>query len=757
MLSIQLRRLQPGLPRHPVPEPLGTRTCLALLLCAVLFPVTPALAQRPFLHDDRIVIGGDAHYPPFEWVDDGRAEGFYVDLSEALAKAGGAEVENRLGLWPDAIRALESGKVDAVAMFRSADREKEFLFTEPFFFVNHGIYARAGAPNVSSLHDLEHRRIAVEELSYAHQRLRDSAFPADLVLTANTVDALDAVQAGRADYALLAAPTANYLIRELGLGLRDVGPPLWPRGYAFAVRKDRVALARWLDANMAAILKNGTFASVYDRWRSRLEPSAEHQLSRGLELALLPLAVLALFGLAWACKLRRSVRAGTDVLESESRRRLAAESRVRWATDHDAYTDLPRLHHFAAAVQTALDEGSAEATAPVLVVAIRLADLDRTLRTLGHEAALAASREFAARLRSMPFAACGQSRDVFFAFGDKQTIEAQLGRGQAGIDTLVLAGGAPLQVYCGSALWPADGGRADELLRRAEAALSVAVVRREPWVEYRSSLEPDEADLELLEQFRQTRGAGLQAAFQPQFDLRTGRIVGAEALARWTPAGFGPVPPGRFIPLLEDAGLIRWVTKRMIGEARRVADVIRDAGFVCPISVNVCVSDLLDATTRGHVFGLLRAHELGNADIKLELTETEVADKPEAIGLVIEQLKTQGIPVSIDDFGTGYSTLSHLSNFAVQEVKIDRSFVARMTRRSQDRSIVRSTIAMAHDLGLIVVAEGIETDIQAELLRQDGCDRAQGFLYAKPMSEADFLACLRAQDETRERASSALA
>ncbi len=737
-------------PNTDAPTPRRDRARRAReILCAILLGIGSSAATGQ-IESGRIVFGGDAAYPPFEWNDGGTPRGFDIELEDAMSRIGGAEAEHRLGDWPDTIRALESGDVDVVAMFRSPQREERFLFTPPFHFVNHGIYARDDAQNLSSVDDLRERRVAVEELSYAHQHMDAEAFPAELVLTSNTLTALQAVANRRADYAILAAPTANYLIRDYGLPLRSVGPPLWPQGYAFAVRKDRAELAQWLTEQYYAALRTGVYQEVYERWEHELGPTEEGRLSRLLRVALVPLAAFALAGLTWAWRLRRVVLARTRRLIHEAQRRYAAESRARWASDHDWYTGLPRLHVFADQVAKLLS-GMDERNVPAKhVVALKLADLDRTIRTLGHEAGLAATRDLSERLRAMRFEACGQSgRDVFLVFGDKREVAAKLRAGVSVTDTLVTETNPAPRLFAGASTWPEHGKDLADLLRRAETALAVALESREEWVEYRSSMEPDETDLKLLRLFRESAGEGLYAVFQPQIDIRSREIVGAEALVRWEAPAFGTVLPGRFVPLLEDAGLIRHVTRRMLEEAIRVGAKLRQSGCACPISVNVTVSDLLSDKTTKTIFRALKAHDGMPGDLKLELTESSVAASPETIRWVIARLREDGIRTSVDDFGTGYSSLSYLSDFPVHEIKIDRSFVKGMTRRPQDRSIVRSTIAMAHEMNLLVVAEGVETEAELDLLQSDNCDRAQGFLFSKPLREAEFAEFVSAYERLR--------
>ncbi|HVY63311.1 MAG TPA: EAL domain-containing protein [Gammaproteobacteria bacterium] len=721
--------------------------------CRHLRPWTTVLAvvllARPTLAADSmppspLVFGGDAAYPPFESLEHGTPRGFDIDLEDAIAAAGGARAEHRLGNWPDAIRALQSGAVDVLALFESPERAQTMAFTPPFYFVNHGIYARRDFGNVTDIGELRGRKVAVEELSYAHQRIEAQSLPFELVLTSNTLTALEAVRDHRADFAILAAPTSNRLIRDRKLPLRDVGPPVWPRGYVFAVRKDRAELAAWLTQQFFTVLRDGTYQDVYARWQTELGPAEQSTASHWLAFAAVPLGVLLALGLAWAWKLRRALVAGTRRLVEEARRRTAAESQARWVADHDVYTDMPRLHHFSAEVGGLLARLAPSTGPEKQIVALKLVDIDRTIRTLGHEAGIAAMRAFGQMLRSMDFDACCQTgRDVYLVFGDRQQIQQKLFGVVSPSDTVILDGAQIPRMYAGIATWPKHGSTLPELLRRAETALAVASQRHETWVEYQRSMEPDETDLKLLELFRGTSAAGIYPAFQPQVDIRSGAVVGAEALARWDPPGIGPVGPDRFIPLLEDAGLVRHVTARMLREAVRVSAELRRLGAPCPIGVNVTASDLLSHKTPKAIFKVLRAHDGLPGDLKLELTETGVAERPDTIRWMIARLREAGVYTSIDDFGTGYSSLAYLSDFPIQELKIDRSFVAGMLTRAQDRSIVRSTIAMAHELGLLVVAEGVETRHQLDMLRADGCDRAQGYLIARPLPEREFVEFVR--------------
>jgi len=454
--------------------------------------------------------------------------------------------------------------------------------------------------------------------------------------------------------------------------------------------------------------------------------------------ALLILVVVLLLAGLWIRRLRRTIAVSNERLAGEAERRGAAEDRTRWVSDHDVYTELPRLHRFVERVNELLAQPGVRAEEKRLV-ALKLAELDETIRALGHDVAIGMARRFAERLMSLGLDACGVTgRDVFLAFGDKDEIEAKLRGEVTSVDDTLATGAVPWpRVYAGVVAC-GDGSDAREMVRRAETALGHATVTREPWVEWQESLELA-ADVQLVRLFRESRAAGLTAHFQPQVDIRTGAIVGAEALARWHAPGVGEVAAAKLVRLLEEAGAIRALTRRMLAEAARVAAAVRERGGACPISVNVAAADLLG----GHIFDsvsrALRMHGARAEDLKLELTETSFAHSPDAMRWVMGRLRDSGLSLAIDDFGTGFSSLAYLNDLPVDEVKIDRSFIAGLPGKQRNRSIVRATIAMAHELGLAVVAEGVDEDEVMRILREDRCDRAQGYLIAEPLPEADFL------------------
>lgn len=714
----------------------------ALSLLVMVFGAAGA-GDTHGLERSTLVFGGDRANPPYEWLDGDTARGFSVELARAIAEAGGVKAEHRLTTWPEALKALESGTVDVVTMYRTPEREERFLFTPPFHFVHHAIYGRPDSQSVIAIGDLDGQRVAVEKGSYVERRLEREGHAVDLVETTNTDEALHAISDRRADYAVLSTEIAGSVLSQQHIPVVRLSPPLWSLGFAFAVPKENEELANWLTERYYEVIRKGIYEDLYSRWENQLDPRTKPSGDYLLEFVVTLSGGLALLGIGIALRLRKAVVLKSRALQEEANRRQMAEHRLHWLSEHDSDTDFPRLSHFAAQVESLLANGAPH-DAERQVVALKVADVDKTSLVEGHEAGIKLIRDFAHWLQSMDFEAYGQDgKDVFLVFGDKRNVLSKLASIVSHDDTAILQlSHSKPRFFAGAATWNDRSTTLTELLRQSSTALAKAIEDRQPWVDYRPSMEPDKNDLQLIEIFRESAGRDIYPLFQPQIDLGSGDIVGAEALVRWNAPGIGAVSPAKFIPLIEDAGLIRFVTRRMIRDAVRVGSYLRNRGFPCPVSVNMSISDVLSPNFLTKIEETVQAYDGRPEDIKLELTETNFAKHSHALFWSMMQIYEKGISISIDDFGTGYSSLSYLSDLPVSELKIDRSFIQGMREKAKNKSIVRSTIEMGHELGLIVVAEGVESETQLETLRALGCDRVQGYLIAKPMAEEQFVKCV---------------
>ncbi len=291
-----------------------------------------------------------------------------------------------------------------------------------------------------------------------------------------------------------------------------------------------------------------------------------------------------------------------------------------------------------------------------------------------------------------------------------------------------------LSAGLGIALWPAHGPDGDTLLSRAEVAMYAAKRRTAGAQVYEASLDSASAqNLSLLTELRQAVEEGqLRLFLQPKVDVASGALCGAEALVRWQHPTRGLIPPMDFIPFAEQTGFIRQLTLWMFAEVAQRQSALTAMG-VARVAINLSTRDLLDTELPDKLDALLKRHRATASRLCLEITESAIMDDPERAEATLQRLAERGFKLSIDDFGTGYSSLAYLKRLPVHELKIDKSFVMAMERDASDAKIVRSTVDLAHALGLSVVAEGVENASILKQLQTLGCDDAQGYHFAKPL------------------------
>jgi len=428
--------------------------------------------------------------------------------------------------------------------------------------------------------------------------------------------------------------------------------------------------------------------------------------------------------------------------------RLAEES-LRKMRFFDQLTGLPNRVLLLNRLGRALAE-SARKERPVAVLILALDRFREVTNTLGHHNGDLIVRELAvrlgdalgdadrvARLRGDEFGVLLPDADATFA---RQVGERILGS----LERPFMVQRLPIEVSAcvGMAVAPDHGTEAETILRHADSAVQAArKLGAGASVLYSSSCELyDPARLALLGELRRAlEGNELQLHYQPKVDLKTRTVVGAEALLRWAHPKRGFVSPAEFIPLVEQTGLIRpltrWVLDRAAGEARGW----ERAGRRLPVAVNVSARSLHDSRIVDDVEEALLTHDLRSDLLQVEVTESAVMADAVRAADVLTGLTSRGVVVSIDDFGTGYSSLSILRRLPVHELKIDKSFVLGMAGEGgEDTAIVRSTAELAHNLGLTVVAEGVEDEWTLDLLATFGCDQAQGYHIARPMPGAAF-------------------
>jgi diguanylate cyclase (GGDEF)-like protein len=301
-----------------------------------------------------------------------------------------------------------------------------------------------------------------------------------------------------------------------------------------------------------------------------------------------------------------------------------------------------------------------------------------------------------------------------------------------------------VEASVGIAFYPEHGKDPDLLLRRAEVAMYLAKEEKTGYAVYtpeKDQYSPKRLTL-LAELRRAIEEQQLFLLYEPKIDIRSGTATGVEALVRWRHPQLGIVPPDQFIALAERTGLIKPLTFWVLNEAMRQCKSWHQSGLSVSVAVNLS-SRNLETDLVDHISRLAESHNLAPKWLELEITEGTIMRDPEHARGILARLGEMGIKISIDDFGTGYSSLSYLSNLPVDELKIDKSFVMRMTTDENSAVIVRSTIDLAHQLGLKVIAEGVETQDILNRLEGLGCDAAQGYYISRAISGSDMTELLR--------------
>ena len=297
-------------------------------------------------------------------------------------------------------------------------------------------------------------------------------------------------------------------------------------------------------------------------------------------------------------------------------------------------------------------------------------------------------------------------------------------------------------ISIGIAIYPTHGNDCDTLLQHADVAMYSAKSTETHYTVYDAAQDQYTLNrLMLLADLREAirKGEYLSLHFQPKIVLRNNQVQGVEALIRWDHPEMGMIPPEQFIPLAEQGGIIRSLSKWVLRAALAQRAAWRDAGIDLTVSVNLSIKDLQDLAVPLLIKNLLKEFRLEPSDLMLEITETSMMLDPDKTFEVISNLHAMGVQLSIDDFGTGYSSLAYLKQLPAEELKIDRSFVRNMLIDDNDEVIVRATIDLAKNLGLAVIAEGVESAEIMQRLHDMHCDLAQGYYICRPLP-ADELA-----------------
>jgi diguanylate cyclase (GGDEF)-like protein/PAS domain S-box-containing protein len=443
---------------------------------------------------------------------------------------------------------------------------------------------------------------------------------------------------------------------------------------------------------------------------------------------------------------------GSILVMRDITERRDLEEQIRHKALHDELTGLPNRTLLGEHLAELLGAGQRKSDG----VALLLIDLDRFKEindTFGHEAGdrllcVVAGRiretiregDLVARLGGDEFGvvlpACGNEDAMRLAAALREALIAPLD---------FLNQQVCVTASIGVAASPLHGRDAGTLFRHADVALYLAKESAQGTRLYQASLDPNSPErIGLVNDLRTAIAGGkLDLYYQPEIDIASGELARLEALARWPRDDGRMVSPVEFIPLAQQNGLLPGITAWALRTALQQRSAWSEAGLEVDVAVNLSALDLRDPGLTQHVTDALRDAGVEAGHLWLEITETSAMSDPERARRTLAELREIGVKVAIDDFGTGQSSLAYLQTLPACDVKIDRSFVSNVATKPRDGAIVRAAVALAHDLGLTVTAEGVETAGGLQRLRELGCDNAQGYLIARPMPADEVARWLR--------------
>ncbi len=435
----------------------------------------------------------------------------------------------------------------------------------------------------------------------------------------------------------------------------------------------------------------------------------------------------------------------------QEQRRLVAETKVQYMALYDRQTGLPNRTLLEERIATYAERSRNEGK-QLVVALVKLYRLDQLVQMLGHADLDEAIRVFGLRLEGVVNGTVARLAPGEFALAvpglaSLDEAEALAATVQQAVDEVVplTEGEVYLAAAVGGVLFPIQEAEVGQLLRRARAAVNVAMQEGAPRF-YRADFDRDSDQRLSLEAalYRALERDEFELRYQPQASLKSGAIVGAEALLRWRHPEMALVEPARFIPLLEQTGMMVSVGEWVLRTACKQNKAWQDMGLPpVRVAVNLSAQQMRRADMVQVVEQALRDSGLAPEWLELELTESMILEDATATIRTMRDLKALGIYLSLDDFGTGYSSLAYLQRFPVDRIKIDKSFINDVTTHAGSAAIVRSILNMAENLGLAVVAEGVETSSQLHYLQRQTCADMQGYVFSKPVSAAELADLLR--------------
>jgi diguanylate cyclase (GGDEF)-like protein len=688
-----------------------------------------------------INVGVYQNAPKIFYDQQGRADGFFIDLLKEIAASEDWALNYVPCEWRECLKKLEKSEIDLLPdVAYSEERARKLLFGREVVLSSWSVVYVRAEKELLSLNDLQGKTLAEVKDSIQYQAISEQARRLGIRIKFQEVDGFGdvfrLVKSGWVDAGLVNTYFGRRYAQKYQL--KNTSILVRPSLLSFAAHKGKSEILDVIDTHLAEY-KND-LQSVYFRLvRHWLISPAEKPLLPGwLIWLLLILSMAGLLAVAAAGTFHLLVRRRTAQLQQET-------IRLEHLANHDPLTGLPNRKLFFDRLKEHLEQARKQNT-QLAVLYIDLDQFKQVNDSYGHAVGDGVLQEIAVRLEKQVNLADTIARlggdefaVVMKSLPSSDKILSCVQRLHAIFREPVIAEGQPfvLSASIGISLFPQDGLDAYMLLRNADTAMFKAKESgRGTFQFYVEEMTRNAVEQARLESHLRAavEAHQMELHYQPKICLKTGALVGFEALIRWNHPQLGMMPPNDFIPLAEESGLILPIGEWVLRTAcRQVTQWYREGLNVGVMAVNVAARQLQDYALLDVVKKALRETGCKSEWLEIELTESSIMTQTRQAVAVMNELCELGVKLAIDDFGTGYSSLAYLRQLPIDKLKIDKSFVANVAENVDDVAIVRAVTVLGKTLNLEVIAEGVETTEQEALLREEGCDVVQGYLYSRPL------------------------
>lgn len=702
-----------------------------------------------------IRLAGDSNHPPYEYVDEnGNFKGFNIDIINAIADAMDLNIEIIPMEWSNAVLALENNEIDGIiGMSQNEERLAKYRFTSPTIINEQVIFAGKDTVHINELEDLGGLKVAYQKNDYNESLILGMtnviAYPKN-----DQEEALIALGNGEVDAALGNKLVGIYHLQRNKMTelVKVVGEPILTSKYGPVVGKNNEELLEVLEKGLETIKRNKVYDKIYKKWFGENISYIKMIYTTYRKQIILVAAVLFLIFLFLSYynkMLQKEVLKRTRELEIANKGLIEHQKEIYNLAYYDSVTSLPNRVYFVEELNNILENIEESKSS----FAVMLLDLDRFKHindTLGHNIG-----DHILKLLGMRLSKVLNEGDIVARVGGDEyfILVNNINDSDDAIDMahiIIEDFKNPyyikdyelyLTTSIGIALYPDAGLDSQSIIKNADLALYKAKeFGGNAYYLYGGEIQSKGLEkMMLLNQLRQAvENNQLVLHYQPQIDILTGKIRGLEALVRWNHPEKGLLYPDKFIPLAEEAGLIIQMGEWILREALSQGKEWINRGHDIMMSVNISARQFQHRGFINEVINALEESKLDPINLTLEITETiAISDIGHTLN-ILSKLESLGIAVAIDDFGTGYSSLNYLNEMSVSELKIDRSFILDIEKNHKNKMISNTIIVLAKQLGLKVVAEGVENIEQLEILKEMKCDLAQGYHFSKPVPKEEI-------------------